>query len=71
MLLAILFQLFLIMNKSLKQGIRILRFYIKCSVCSAEIAFKTDPKNSDYAMESGASRNFEVWRDDTAAVEGE
>jgi len=45
-------------------GIRKFRFYIKCSVCSAEVVFKTDPKNSDYEMESGGSRNFEVWRED-------
>ena len=50
-------------------GIRRFRFYIKCSVCSAEISFKTDPKNSDYECESGASRNFEVWRDTEEAKE--
>jgi hypothetical protein len=44
-------------------GIKKIRFYIKCSVCSAEITFKTDPKNADYECESGASRNFELWRD--------
>ena len=44
-------------------GIRKYRFYIKCSVCSSEITFKTDPKNSDYECESGATRNFELWRD--------
>lgn len=44
-------------------GIRIHRFYIKCSVCSAEITFRTDPKNTDYALESGATRNFEMWRE--------
>lgn len=44
-------------------GITIYRFYIKCSQCSSEITFKTDPKNSDYAAEHGASRNFEPWRD--------
>ena len=32
-------------------------------LCSAEITFKTDPKNTDYAAEHGASRNFEPWRD--------
>ncbi|XP_021311545.1 coiled-coil domain-containing protein 94 homolog [Sorghum bicolor] len=35
--------------------IRVFRFYIKCSRCSAEIAFKTDPRNSGYALESGAT----------------
>lgn len=44
-------------------GIRKYRFYIKCSFCSGDIVFKTDPKNSDYEMESGATRNFEVWRE--------
>jgi hypothetical protein len=49
-------------------GIMRFRFYFKCNVCSAEITFCTDPKNSDYSMESGASRNFEVWRDNDAEV---
>ncbi|KAF5948707.1 hypothetical protein HYC85_014664 [Camellia sinensis] len=30
--------------------------------CSAELTIKTDPQNSDYVVESGASRNFEPWR---------
>ena len=63
-------------------GIKIFRFYIKWCVftkhsttlsnnnlstlCSAEITFKTDPKNTDYAAEHGASRNFEPWRDEQA-----
>ena len=47
-------------------GIRKFRFYIKCSFCSNEIVFKTDPKNADYEMESGATRNFEMWRDNEA-----
>lgn len=44
-------------------GVKILRFYIKCPQCSSEITFKTDPKNTDYAAEHGASRNFEPWRE--------
>ncbi|KAF9070314.1 CWC16 protein [Rhodocollybia butyracea] len=50
-------------------GIKIFRFYIKCTLCSAEITFKTDPKNTDYAAEHGASRNFEPWRDEEAGEE--
>jgi hypothetical protein len=33
------------------------------TLCSAEITFKTDPKNTDYAAEHGAQRNFEPWRE--------
>ncbi|KAG0487652.1 hypothetical protein HPP92_009747 [Vanilla planifolia] len=52
-------------------GIQIFRFYFKCTKCSAEITFKTDPQNSDYIVESGASRNFEPWRDEEEAFEKE
>ena len=52
-------------------GIKIVRFYSKCTRCSAEITFRTDPKNSDYTVESGASRNFEPWREEDAAVDRE
>ncbi|KAH8927707.1 DUF572-domain-containing protein [Atractiella rhizophila] len=50
-------------------GIKIFRFYIKCTRCSAEITFKTDPKNTDYAAEHGAQRNFEPWREEEATEE--
>jgi hypothetical protein len=43
-------------------GIQIFRFYIRCTRCSAEITFKTDPKNQDYAVERGAKRNTDPWR---------
>ncbi|KAK4796762.1 hypothetical protein SAY86_029088 [Trapa natans] len=43
-------------------GIQIFRFYFKCTKCSAELTMKTDPKNSDYVVEYGATRNFEPWR---------
>ncbi|KAI8149655.1 CWC16 protein [Fennellomyces sp. T-0311] len=55
-------------------SIKIFRFYIRCPRCSAEITFKTDPKNTDYVAEHGASRNFEPWRgeeDDKAEEEEE
>ena len=42
--------------------IQIHRFHIKCTRCSAEIIFKTDPKNQDYAVVKGAKRNVEPWR---------
>lgn len=41
-------------------GLRIFRFYIKCPRCVAEIAFKTDIANTDYACEAGATRLFEA-----------
>lgn len=50
-------------------GIQIFRFYFKCTKCSAEITFKTDPQNSDYIVESGASRNFEPWRAEDEVLE--
>jgi len=42
--------------------IPIRRFYIRCTKCVATITFRTDPENQDYAMESGATRNFEANR---------
>ncbi|GAB2222084.1 hypothetical protein Droror1_Dr00013283 [Drosera rotundifolia] len=52
-------------------GIQIFRFYMKCTKCSAEISMKTDPQNSDYVVEFGASRNFEPWRAEDEALENE
>lgn len=50
-------------------GIQVFRFYFRCSKCSAEITFKTDPKNSDYAAEFGATRNYEPTLANAAAEE--
>ncbi|CAH8264444.1 unnamed protein product [Arabidopsis lyrata] len=36
-------------------GIKIHRFYFKCSKCCAELILKTDSKNSSYVAESGAT----------------
>jgi len=44
-------------------GIQRFRFYIKCTHCSRTISFLTDPKNTDYEMESGGTRNYEVYKD--------
>ena len=48
-------------------GIKINRFYWKWKRCSGELTMKTDPKNSDYVWEYGATRNYEPWRDIRAA----
>ena len=50
-------------------GVKIFRFYLKCTRCSGEFTIKTDPKNSDYACETGVSRNFEPWRERDQAIE--
>ena len=41
------------------------------TLCSAEITFKTDPKNMDYECERGAKRNTEPWRIGGAKEESE
>jgi len=48
-------------------GIRIHRFYLKCTYCYSEITFKTDPKNHDYIVEEGGARNYDPFRDARAA----
>jgi hypothetical protein len=45
-------------------GIRIFRFYCKCTRCSAKLTMTTNPQNSDYIVESGATQNFEPWREE-------
>lgn len=50
-------------------NIQIYSFHIKCTRCSAEITFRTDPQNNDYAMVSGGVRNMEPWRDRDTATE--
>ena len=42
--------------------IEIFRFYIRCPRCAQEITFKTDPEHTDYAVEGGAKRNWEPWK---------
>ncbi|XP_047064260.1 splicing factor YJU2-like [Lolium rigidum] len=53
-------------------AIPVYRFYIRCTRCSAEIAFKTDPKNSGYVVESGGfeTRRGAAVEDDEAAAKG-
>ena len=45
-------------------GIAVYRFYIRCAWCSSEITYITDPKNADYCIEQGATRNAEPWREE-------
>jgi hypothetical protein len=44
-------------------GIKIWRFYIRCTRCNAEITFKTDPKNGSYVCELGAKQYFEKFHE--------
>lgn len=50
-------------------GLQIFRFYMHCRKCSAEITYITDPQNLDYKVEHGASRNFEVWKQEQTVEE--
>lgn len=44
-------------------NLKVYRFYGRCRHCWSEFTFKTDPKNSDYTMESGGKRTYEAWKD--------
>ena len=33
---------------------------MQCTACLSEISFRTDPANTDYVLEAGATRNFEA-----------
>lgn len=50
-------------------GIKIYRFYMRCTRCSSEFTIKTDPKNCDYETENNCSRNFEPWRQQNEEIE--
>ncbi|CAG0918957.1 unnamed protein product [Notodromas monacha] len=52
-------------------GIRIYRFYIKCTRCLSEISFRTDPEATDYVLEAGATRNFQALKLAEEAAERE
>jgi len=41
-------------------GLKVFRFYIRCTRCASEVTFKTDPKNSDYVAEHNCIRTFEA-----------
>ncbi|KAM0324088.1 hypothetical protein ACHAQA_008278 [Verticillium albo-atrum] len=51
-------------------GIQIFFFSIRCTRCSAEIIFRTDPKINDYTVVKGAVRNMEPWRNRAGEDEG-
>jgi len=44
-------------------GIAVYRIYLHCKSCYSEITIKTDPQNSDYLVEKGATRHFEPFRE--------
>eukprot|EP01054_Gregarina_sp_Poly1_P010060 Gregarina_sp_Poly_1__10059@NODE_678_length_6812_cov_99_742476_g511_i0_p3_GENE_NODE_678_length_6812_cov_99_742476_g511_i0NODE_678_length_6812_cov_99_742476_g511_i0_p3_ORF_typecomplete_len318_score51_52DUF572/PF04502_13/1_6e53EURL/PF06937_11/0_0062zfLITAFlike/PF10601_9/1_5e02zfLITAFlike/PF10601_9/1_1_NODE_678_length_6812_cov_99_742476_g511_i03561309 len=45
------------------------RFYGRCPHCRHQIVFRTDPKNTDYILESGGSRTYDPNRDAGLATE--
>ena len=51
-------------------GMRIFRFIFGARG-ARELAMKTDPKNGDYVVEAGASRNYEMWKRHDGGGRGE
>jgi hypothetical protein len=43
-------------------NVQIIRLSFRCTSCPSPIIIRTDPKNNDYAVVSGAVRNNEPWR---------
>jgi len=43
-------------------GLKRWRFYMKCTGCSSEMTFLTDPENDHYVCEHNCTRTFEPWR---------
>lgn len=52
-------------------GIKIFRFIMKCTQCNGFFSIKTDPKNADYCVEYGVTRNYEPWREQRAEIADE
>ncbi|KAK8815359.1 hypothetical protein WA158_003571 [Blastocystis sp. Blastoise] len=50
-------------------GLRISRFYFKCTRCGIEFTIKTDPKNSQYVVEAGATKNYDMFNEQKKLVE--
>lgn len=51
-----------VVGDSTHLGIGKFRLYFKCSNCYAELIMKTDPQNSDNDVESGATTDSKLWR---------
>lgn len=52
-----------ICNDEMYLGIKVFRFYYRCTHCCNQITFKTDPKNAEYVVETGGTRNYDPKRD--------
>lgn len=50
-------------------GIALWRFYGRCPHCRNQVVMRTDPKNTDYILESGGSRTYDSNRDVKLAEE--